>query len=53
MITVNGPEPVDEQESELDYQHYADKQLLPVADGILHFFDSSYKAITSAQIELF
>ncbi len=53
VITVNGPEPVDERESELDYQHYADKQLLPVADGILHFFESSYASITSAQIELF
>ena len=53
VITVNGPEPVDERESALDYQHYADKQLQPVADGILHFFDSSYAAITSAQIELF
>ena len=53
VITVNGPEPVDERESALDYQHYADRQLLPVADGILHFFDTSYESITSAQIELF
>jgi DNA polymerase-2 len=53
VITVNGPEPVDERQSPLDYQHYADKQLLPVADGILHFFDSSYAAVTSAQYEMF
>ncbi|OED38458.1 hypothetical protein AB833_19905 [Chromatiales bacterium (ex Bugula neritina AB1)] len=53
VITVNGPEPADERVSALDYQHYVDRQLAPVADGILHFFETSYEAITSAQFELF
>ncbi len=53
VITVNGPEPSEERQSALDYQHYIDRQLAPVADGILHFLDTSYEAITSAQIELF
>jgi DNA polymerase-2 len=53
VITVNGPEPSDERVSALDYQHYADKQLMPVADGILHFFETSYSSITSAQFEMF
>ena len=53
VLTVNGPEPSDERQSELDYQHYIDKQLAPVADGILHFLNSSYHSVVSAQIELF
>ncbi len=53
VITVNGPEPSDERHSAIDYQHYMDKQLEPVTDGILHFLDSSFQSVTSAQIELF
>lgn len=53
VITVNGPEPSDERHSEIDYQHYLDKQLEPVTDGILHFLGSSFQMVTSAQIELF
>ncbi len=53
VITVHGPEPMEERESDFDYQHYVDKQLVPVADGILHFLNSSYHAVISNQIELF
>ena len=53
VITVNGPEPSEERQSAIDYQHYVDKQLEPVTDGILHFLDSSFQMVTSAQIELF
>ena len=53
VITVNGPEPSDDRRSAIDYQHYVDKQLEPVTDGILHFLDSSFEMVTSAQIELF
>ncbi len=53
VITLNGPEPSDERESPIDYQHYVDKQLAPVANGILYFLDSSFESVTSAQIELF
>jgi len=51
--TVSGPEPVDEATSSIDYQHYVDKQLAPVADGILHFLGASYHSVISAQKELF
>jgi len=51
--TVSGPEPVDETSSSIDYQHYVDKQLAPVADGILHFLGASYHSVISAQKELF
>ena len=53
LITRNGPEPVDLLQSTPDYQHYLDKQLAPAADGILQFLDSSFAAITDAQLQMF
>ncbi len=53
IITRNGPEPVDALESMPDYQHYIDKQLAPAADGILQFLDTSFSAITDAQMQMF
>ena len=42
LITVNGPEPKDYRLSAIDYQHYIDKQLRPVADAILPFIDKEF-----------
>lgn len=53
LITRNGPEPVEAQESAIDYQHYLDKQLAPAADGILQFMDTSFQSITDAQLQMF
>jgi DNA polymerase-2 len=53
VITLRGAEPVAAQEATLDYQHYLDKQLAPVADGILHFVGTSFAEITGSQISLF
>ena len=53
VITVQGPEPSEERVATLDYQHYVDKQLVPVADGILHFLNTSYHSVISEQSELF
>lgn len=53
VITLNGPEPVDGQQSALDYQHYIDRQLAPVADSILYFLSDSLAAITDQQLGLF
>ena len=52
VITVNGPEPVDHRGSMIDYQHYIDKQLQPIADSILSFIDDSFERIVQAQISL-
>ena len=52
VITVNGPEPVDHRDSMIDYQHYIDKQLQPIADSILSFIDDSFERIVQAQISL-
>ena len=53
VITVNGPEPVKRQTSPLDYQHYLDRQLAPVADGILYFVGDSFARFAANQMDLF
>ncbi|MCB1860000.1 MAG: DNA polymerase II [Gammaproteobacteria bacterium] len=53
LITVNGPEPTDNLNSPIDYQHYIKKQLAPAADGILHFLNESFDQIAGDQLRLF
>lgn len=60
LITTNGPEPVGQYEvdmsllqSSIDYDHYIDKQLTPVADSILHFLNESLNALVDQQLSLF
>ncbi|MBR9858397.1 MAG: DNA polymerase II [Gammaproteobacteria bacterium] len=53
LITVNGPEPVEYQASAIDYQHYVDRQLKPVADAILPFAGLSFDALIGQQLGLF
>ncbi|WP_415720481.1 DNA polymerase II [Photobacterium ganghwense] len=53
VITLNGPEPIEAQQSPIDYEHYVDKQLKPVADGILPFIGKYFEEITAPQLGLF
>ncbi|GAB5452619.1 MAG: DNA polymerase II [Halioglobus sp.] len=53
VITSAGAEPAARPLAPLDYQHYLDRQLAPVADGILGFVGSSFRALTDKQIDLF
>ena len=53
VITTAGAEPVGKPLAPLDYQHYVDRQLEPVADGILAFVGSSFRALVDKQIDLF
>ena len=53
VITVNGPEPVEYLTSQIDYEHYVDKQIKPIAEGILTFINVSFADITSRQMGLF
>ena len=60
VITRNGPEPVGRYDidlamcqSPLDYRHYVDKQLTPVADSILHFLNESLGQLVDQQLSLF
>ncbi len=52
-ITTNGPEPISCQRSHINYEHYIEKQLLPVADGVLQFVGLSFSDITASQLNLF
>ena len=51
--TTSGPEPVDYQRSPLDYDHYLEKQLQPVADGILPFLEDDFATLMTGQLGLF
>ncbi len=42
VITTEGPEPVQKIIHKLDYEHYIEKQLKPIADSILSFYDTSF-----------
>ena len=53
LITLNGPEPISAQHSPIDHQHYIDRQLAPVADGILHFLGERFERIATDQLALF
>lgn len=53
VITTSGAEPAAQPLAPLDYQHYVERQLAPVADGILGFVGSSFGALTEKQIGLF
>ncbi|MEK6915078.1 MAG: DNA polymerase II [Nanoarchaeota archaeon] len=46
FITENGPEPIQKHKSKIDYEHYVKKQITPLADTILHFFNTSVEEIT-------
>lgn len=53
VMTINGPEPLEYIQSPLDYQHYLDRQLAPVVDGILHFQGKEFAALINPQGDLF
>lgn len=53
LITINGPEPKEYLSSAIDYQHYIDKQLKPVAEAILPFIGVDFKTLSEPQLGLF
>ena len=42
IITDDGPEPIQHLKHKIDYEHYINKQLKPIADSILVFFDANF-----------
>lgn len=52
-ITQMGPQPSAQVDNPLDYEHYQEKQLKPVADTILHFVGHNFDDIISGQMEFF
>ena len=53
LITLNGPQPLECVDSPIDYQHYIDRQLKPVADGILPFVNQDFEQLIGGQLGLF
>ncbi len=53
VVTTAGPEPVEDGLPKPDYEHYRDRQLAPAANSILNFLDTSFEAITDAQLAIF
>ncbi|MBI3033062.1 DNA polymerase II [Candidatus Woesearchaeota archaeon] len=47
VITTEGPEPIQKQKNKIDYDHYIEKQLKPIADSVLVFFDTNFDELTT------
>jgi DNA polymerase-2 len=44
-ITVEGPEPIQKLKHKIDYEHYIDKQIKPLADSVLVFYNLKFDDI--------
>lgn len=53
VMTVSGPEPLENRQSPVDYEHYLSRQLQPVADAILPFVQDDFTALINRQLQLF
>ena len=53
LITVAGPQPLENLTAPVDYDHYLTRQLQPVADAILVFVDDDFSALVGGQMGLF
>lgn len=62
LMTTSGPQPLEVYERSLgglkgglqiDYQHYFEKQIAPVCDGLLALYDTSFAEICGQQMSLF
>ncbi|MDC9590048.1 DNA polymerase II [Xenorhabdus sp. XENO-10] len=52
VITQSGPEPLENQTSALDYEHYIHKQLKPIADAILPFIHDDFMPLLTGQMSM-
>ena len=53
VMTVNGPEPSEIRQSAIDYHHYLEKQLKPIADSIFQFTGHNFDQEAGQQHRLF
>jgi len=54
VITLRGPIPMDLPHTDLDFNHYIEKQLKPIFDAVMMFFDQSFNEIIGGrQLSLF
>ena len=55
VMTVAGPEPAEERESDFDYEHYIVKQLQPIAEPVLALLELEFRRVIGddKQLDLF
>lgn len=54
VITKRGPVPVELKHNDIDYQHYIDKQIKPIADSVLSLMGESFDSIVkTGQLSFF
>jgi len=53
VVTVEGPQPIEKRSARIDYEHYVNTQLKPVADTLLALLGTDFDRIVSGQQELF
>ncbi|MCA9485620.1 MAG: hypothetical protein KC506_02135, partial [Nanoarchaeota archaeon] len=47
LITLDGPEPVQSIKHKIDYEHYIEKQIKPIANQILSLKGESFDDVSS------
>jgi DNA polymerase-2 len=52
VITADGPEPAEARKHPLDYTHYIEKQLRPVAEPVLTLLDLDFARVTGTEKQL-
>ncbi|WON77660.1 DNA polymerase II [Serratia sp. UGAL515B_01] len=53
VMTISGPEPLETRQSVIDYDHYLERQLKPIADAILPFLHDDFATLVTGQMGLF
>ena len=53
VMTVQGPQTTERQEAPLDYDHYVEKQIKPIAESILPLLGLRFDTIVNEQMGLF
>ena len=43
VITEDGPEQINEIKHKIDYEHYIEKQIKPIANSVLVFFNKNFE----------
>lgn len=51
VMTTDGPEPIQKVTHEIDYDHYIDKQIRPIADSVLIFFDTNLDDLVKGSVQ--
>jgi DNA polymerase-2 len=53
VITTSGPQPLEMRNASIDYHHYIERQLQPVADAILPFVQDDFTKLIDPNPSLF